>query len=109
MRYFFPQELDLALRCHGLDLLQLSRFPDGEAPPDERPGTLSAWRGRGNGTRHSPGAATNQLRLATTPRRRKQSSNECTVTGIHRNSCQRNSARQDQVPKFQPALFIKVA
>jgi hypothetical protein len=36
MRYFFPQELDLALRCHGLDLLQLSGFPDGEAPPDER-------------------------------------------------------------------------
>jgi len=36
MRYFFPQELDLALRCHGLDLVQLSRFPDGEGPPDER-------------------------------------------------------------------------
>lgn len=36
MRYFFPQELDLALRCHGLHLLQLSRFPDGEGPPDER-------------------------------------------------------------------------
>jgi SAM-dependent methyltransferase len=36
MRYFFPQELDLALQSHGLDLLQLSSFPDGEGPPDER-------------------------------------------------------------------------
>ena len=36
VRYFFPQELDLALRCNGLHLLQLSSFPDGEGPPDER-------------------------------------------------------------------------
>jgi hypothetical protein len=54
MRYSFPQELDLALRCHGLDLLQLSRFPDGEAPPDERPGTLSAWRVMELGIRPEP-------------------------------------------------------
>jgi hypothetical protein len=36
MRHFFPRELDLAPRCHGLDLLQLSRFRDGEEPPDKR-------------------------------------------------------------------------
>jgi SAM-dependent methyltransferase len=36
VRYFFPQELDLALRCSGLRLLHLSSFPDGEGPPDER-------------------------------------------------------------------------
>jgi SAM-dependent methyltransferase len=36
VRYFFPQELDLAVRCSGLRLLQLSSFPDGEGPPDER-------------------------------------------------------------------------
>ena len=35
VRYFFPPELDLALRCNGLQLLQLSSFPDGEGPPDE--------------------------------------------------------------------------
>ena len=38
VRFFFPQELDLVLRCHGLRLLQLSRFPDGEGAPDE-----NAW------------------------------------------------------------------
>jgi SAM-dependent methyltransferase len=36
MRYFFPQELDLALRCHDLDLVELSSFPDGKGPPDDR-------------------------------------------------------------------------
>lgn len=36
MRFFFPQELDLALGATGLRLLGLRRFPDGEAPPDER-------------------------------------------------------------------------
>jgi SAM-dependent methyltransferase len=35
MRFFFPQELDLALRCNGMRLLQLSSFPDGEGLPDE--------------------------------------------------------------------------
>lgn len=35
MRFFFPQELDLALGCSGLKLLSLRRFPDGDAPPDE--------------------------------------------------------------------------
>jgi SAM-dependent methyltransferase len=35
MRFFFPQELDLVLRCNGMRLLQLSSFPDGEGPPDE--------------------------------------------------------------------------
>jgi SAM-dependent methyltransferase len=38
VRFFFPQELDLVLRCNGMRLLQLSSFPDGEGPPDE-----SAW------------------------------------------------------------------
>jgi hypothetical protein len=36
MRFFFPQELDLVLRCNGMQLLQLSSFPDGEGPPDEQ-------------------------------------------------------------------------
>lgn len=36
MRFFFPQELDLALGAAGLRLLDLRRFPDGEAPPDEQ-------------------------------------------------------------------------
>ena len=36
MRFFFPQELDLVLRCNGMRLLQLSSFPDGEGPPDEQ-------------------------------------------------------------------------
>jgi SAM-dependent methyltransferase len=36
MRFFFPQELDLLMRCNGMRLLQLSRFPDGEGPPDEQ-------------------------------------------------------------------------
>jgi len=35
MRFFFPQELDLALGAAGLRLLDLRRFPDGMAPPDE--------------------------------------------------------------------------
>jgi SAM-dependent methyltransferase len=38
MRFFFPQELDLVLRCHGMRLLQLASFPDGEGVPDE-----NAW------------------------------------------------------------------
>jgi hypothetical protein len=38
VRFFFPQELDLVLRCFGMRLLQLSSFPDGEGPPDE-----NAW------------------------------------------------------------------
>jgi SAM-dependent methyltransferase len=38
MRFFFPQELDLALRCNGMQLLQLASFPDGEGVPDE-----NAW------------------------------------------------------------------
>ena len=38
VRFFFPQELDLVLRCNGMQLLQLSSFPDGEGPPDE-----NAW------------------------------------------------------------------
>jgi SAM-dependent methyltransferase len=36
MRFFFPQELDLIMRCNGMRLLQLSGFPHGEAPPDEK-------------------------------------------------------------------------
>lgn len=40
MRFFFPQELDLALGAAGLRLLDLRRFPDGEAPPDERAWTV---------------------------------------------------------------------
>ena len=36
MRFFFPLELDLALRCSGLHLLDLRGFPDYEAQPDER-------------------------------------------------------------------------
>jgi SAM-dependent methyltransferase len=35
VRFFFPQELDLVLRCNGMRLLQLSSFPDGEGLPDE--------------------------------------------------------------------------
>jgi SAM-dependent methyltransferase len=38
VRFFFPQELDLVLRCNGMRLLQLSSFPDGEGLPDE-----NAW------------------------------------------------------------------
>jgi SAM-dependent methyltransferase len=38
MRFFFPQELDLVLRCNGMRLLQLASFPDGEGVPDE-----NAW------------------------------------------------------------------
>lgn len=40
MRFFFPQELDLALGAAGLRLLDLRRFPDGEAPADERAWTV---------------------------------------------------------------------
>lgn len=36
VRYYFPEELKLVLARHGLDLLTLRRFPDGEAPADER-------------------------------------------------------------------------
>jgi SAM-dependent methyltransferase len=36
MRYFFPQELDLALGFNGLRLLDLRRFPGYDAPADER-------------------------------------------------------------------------
>lgn len=36
VRYFFPQELELALRQNQLDLLQLCGFPDSDAPADER-------------------------------------------------------------------------
>jgi SAM-dependent methyltransferase len=36
MRFFFPQELDLVLRCNNMRLLQLASFPDGEGPPDEQ-------------------------------------------------------------------------
>jgi len=35
VRYFFPDELRSALLSSGLRLLDLRRFPDGEAPPDE--------------------------------------------------------------------------
>jgi SAM-dependent methyltransferase len=38
VRFFFPQELDLVMRCNGMRLLQLSSFPDGEGPADE-----NAW------------------------------------------------------------------
>jgi SAM-dependent methyltransferase len=38
VRFFFPQELHLILRCNGMRLVQLSSFPDGEGPPDE-----NAW------------------------------------------------------------------
>ncbi|WP_431854897.1 class I SAM-dependent DNA methyltransferase [Azospirillum sp.] len=40
MRFFFPQELDLALGAAGLRLLDLRRFPDGEAPADEQAWTV---------------------------------------------------------------------
>jgi SAM-dependent methyltransferase len=36
LRYYFSQELELALRQNQLDLLQLRSFPNDEAPPDER-------------------------------------------------------------------------
>jgi SAM-dependent methyltransferase len=36
VRYYFPQELELALRQSRLDLLQLRSFPDDEAPLDAR-------------------------------------------------------------------------
>jgi SAM-dependent methyltransferase len=36
VRYFFPEELRLKLARHGFWMLELKRFPDGEAPPDER-------------------------------------------------------------------------
>ncbi len=36
LRYYFPQELERALRQNRLDLLQLRGFPNDEAPADER-------------------------------------------------------------------------
>ena len=36
MRFFFPRELDLALRCCALRLVDLRGFPDFERQPDER-------------------------------------------------------------------------
>jgi hypothetical protein len=36
VRYYFPQELEAALRQNQLDLLSLRSFPDGQAPADER-------------------------------------------------------------------------
>jgi SAM-dependent methyltransferase len=36
VRFFFPQELDLALRCCALRLVNLRGFPDYERQPDER-------------------------------------------------------------------------
>jgi SAM-dependent methyltransferase len=36
VRYYFPQELESALRKNRLDLLHLRSFPDDEAPADER-------------------------------------------------------------------------
>ncbi|MBF0305502.1 MAG: class I SAM-dependent methyltransferase [Alphaproteobacteria bacterium] len=40
MRFFSPPELDLALGCAGLRLLDLRSLPDGEGPPDERAWTV---------------------------------------------------------------------
>jgi len=42
VRYFFPEELRSELGRHGLQLLELKRFPDGEALPDEE-----AWNAIG--------------------------------------------------------------
>ena len=36
MRFYFPQELELALRDNSLDLLRLRSFPDYEGLPDEK-------------------------------------------------------------------------
>jgi len=36
MRYYFAEELELALRQNRLELLSLRSFPDDEAPADER-------------------------------------------------------------------------
>ena len=36
LRYFLAAELERALAATGLELLDLRRFPDGEAPPDEQ-------------------------------------------------------------------------
>ena len=36
MRFYFPDELESTLRDNGFNLLQLRRFPDGEAAPDEK-------------------------------------------------------------------------
>ena len=36
LRYFLPAELEKALKAVRLDLLELRRFPDGEAPADEQ-------------------------------------------------------------------------
>lgn len=35
LRYFLPSELESALAKRDFELLDLRRFPDGEAPPDE--------------------------------------------------------------------------
>src|SRR5262249_53471601 len=36
VRYYFPDELKAVLGQNQLDLVSLRRFPDGEAPADER-------------------------------------------------------------------------
>jgi SAM-dependent methyltransferase len=36
VRFYFPEEIESTLRNHGFRLLQLRRFPDNEAPPDEK-------------------------------------------------------------------------
>lgn len=36
LRYYFPQELELALHQNRLDLLQFRGFPNDKLPPDER-------------------------------------------------------------------------
>lgn len=36
LRYFLPSEIAAELRKRDLELLDLRRFPDGEAPPDEQ-------------------------------------------------------------------------
>jgi SAM-dependent methyltransferase len=36
LRYFVPDELERTLARHGLELLELRRFPEGDIPPDER-------------------------------------------------------------------------
>jgi hypothetical protein len=36
VRYYFPEELERVLRQNQLELLHLRKFPDDEAPADER-------------------------------------------------------------------------
>ncbi len=36
MRYFFPQELNLLLAMHGMELLQLAAFPEVDKPASEK-------------------------------------------------------------------------